>query len=464
MKVAYLLTWTLVLLFVLITQNGAASEHDSDSCLDCHTSIGKFPAIIDDWKNSKHAEYGVSCGDCHIADPADPDATAHMGSYISPVVSASDCGSCHVAEFEENTRSLHALGAKYYELDFDNEGLPYLESKIAVDGETIVNHDATVNGCQACHGTNMTGKSTDDPSVWPNNGIGRINPDGSLGSCASCHTRHLFSVEEARKPESCEQCHLGPDHPQAEIFFESKHGSIYNTEGDEWNWDYEEWVAGEDYRTPTCAVCHMSGTDELDPTHDVSSRLSWELETPISRRTDNTANVLGTSISDGSTWQEKRDRMYSVCEQCHSDDWIANYYENADTAVELYNRKYTDSKLIVEELREEGLLTEQDFDEPIEFKIYEMWHHEGRRARMGAFMLGPDFVQWHGFYELLKDKAELEEMAEQIRLNAELESQLGTEGTSTGNDVDTSSLPGFKALFAIACIFGAVFVSLRKRG
>ncbi|WP_406661380.1 multiheme c-type cytochrome [Methanolobus sp. ZRKC3] len=459
MKVVYLLAWTLIVFFALVVQTGAAVEHDSDGCLECHSSIGKFPTIIDDWENSKHAENGVSCGECHIADPADPDAVAHMGTHISPVVSAGDCGFCHVAEFEENTRSLHSLGAKYYELDYDNEALPYLESKVTVDGETIVNHDATVNGCQACHGTNMTGKSTEDASVWPNNGIGRINPDGSLGSCSSCHTRHLFSVEEARKPESCEQCHLGPDHPQTEIFFESKHGSIYNTEGDQWNWSDEEWLAGEDYRAPTCTVCHMSGTDELAATHDVSSRLSWELEPPISRRTDNTANALGTPISDGSTWQEKRDRMYSVCAQCHSDDWITNYYENADNTVELYNRKYTDSKLIVDELREDGLLTEQNFDEPIEFKIYEVWHHEGRRARMGAFMLGPDFVQWHGFYEILRDEAELEEMAEQIRINAEIQSQLGIEGT----DTDTSSLPGFESMLAITCILGAILVSLRKR-
>lgn len=458
MKLSYLLTWTLVVLLVLLIQSGAALGDDSNTCLDCHSSMDVFPTIINDWENSKHADNGVSCEDCHIADPADPDATKHLGNYISLVVSSSDCGSCHAKEFEENTRSLHALGAKYYELDFENKGLSYLESKTTVNDETIVNHDATVNGCQACHGTNMTGKSTDDPEVWPNSGIGRINPDGSLGSCSSCHTRHRFSVEEARKPESCEQCHLGPDHPQTEIYSESKHGSIYHTEGDQWNWSSDKWVAGEDYRTPTCTVCHMSGTDELEPTHDVSSRLSWELETPISKRTDNTANEFGTPISDGSTWQEKRERMYSVCAQCHSDDWITNYYINADNTVALYNQKYTDSKLIVDKLREDGLLTEQNFDEPIEFKIYELWHHEGRRARMGAFMFGPDFVQWHGFYEMLRDEAELKEMAEQIRLNAEHQSQLGIEEKDSN-----SSLPGFEALLAITCLIGAVFVSLRRR-
>ena len=27
-----------------------------------------------------------------------------------------------------------------------------------------------------------------DPKTWPNTGIGRINPDGSEGSCSACHS------------------------------------------------------------------------------------------------------------------------------------------------------------------------------------------------------------------------------------------------------------------------------------
>ena len=29
-----------------------------------------------------------------------------------------------------------------------------------------------------------------------------------------------------------------------------------------------------------------------------------------------------------------------------------------------------------------------------------MWHHEGRRARHGASMMGADYAQWHGFFEV----------------------------------------------------------------
>lgn len=70
------------------------------------------------------------------------------------------------------------------------------------EGEEMT-HAATLRGCQACHGTNMSGKTIDDFIVWPNNGIGRINPDRSRGSCSSCHTRHSFSIAEARYPETC---------------------------------------------------------------------------------------------------------------------------------------------------------------------------------------------------------------------------------------------------------------------
>jgi hypothetical protein len=212
---------------------------------------------------------------------------------------------------------------------------------------------------------------------------------------------------------------MGPDHPHIEIYLESKHGNIYSAEGESWNWTSDDWRAGEDYRAPTCAVCHMSAAgDDVPATHDVSSRLAWELEPAVSRRTDNTANSLGVAISDGSTWQEKAERMQTVCLQCHSTTWVENYYVQADIAVELYNEQYLEAKAIVDALYAEGLLTSDSFDEEIEFILYEMWHHEGRRARMGAWMMGPDYTQWHGFYEMLGDRVEIEHIAEELRAAA----------------------------------------------
>jgi hypothetical protein len=42
-------------------------------------------------------------------------------------------------------------------------------------------------------------------------------------------------------------------------------------------------------------------------------------------------------------------------------------------------------------------------NEHLDYEYFEIWHHEGRRARHGAAMMGPDYVQWHGFYELTRN-------------------------------------------------------------
>ena len=38
----------------------------------------------------------------------------------------------------------------------------------------------------------------------------------------------------------------------------------------------------------------------------------------------------------------------------------------------------------------------------MQWVFYELWHHEGRRARHGASMMGPDYTHWHGMYEVSK--------------------------------------------------------------
>ena len=88
------------------------------------------------------------------------------------------------------------------------------------------------------------GKPKYSQGTWPNTGIGRLNLDGSRGSCSACHSRHDFSSRRARQPENCAKCHLGPDHPQKEIFEESKHGVAYRDLKEHMNLDSEDWVLG----------------------------------------------------------------------------------------------------------------------------------------------------------------------------------------------------------------------------
>jgi hypothetical protein len=248
--------------------------------------------------------------------------------------------------------------------------------------------------------------------TWPNTGIGRINLDGSLGACSACHSRHDFSPRRARQPESCGKCHMGPDHPQKEIFEESKHGIAYRDMKDSMGLDGESWVLGHDYaHAPTCATCHMSGHSRNGGkvTHDPGERISWTNRPPVSLAMDTDVNHAVVKETDpekrralvADSWEAKRSRMKQVCSHCHTEDYVAAFYEQYDDLVVLYNEKFAKpGQAIIAKLREEKLLTAPEFDEEIEWTWYLLWHHEGRRARMGASMMGPDFTQWHGMFEV----------------------------------------------------------------
>ena len=224
---------------------------EAKKCIECHAV--KNPGVVADWANSGHAHVNVSCLDCHGASAADKDISKDCDSNtkVSAVVSPKDCSRCHQAEAKEYSLSKHANTLELiWKID------PWLNNGMN-------NEIERATGCFTCHGTIVKfEKGKLDPMTWPNVGVGRLNTDGSKGSCSACHTKHLFSIEEARKPESCAQCHLGPDHPQIEIYMESKHGDIYTAHGDSYNWDSAPgtWTPGMDYRAPTCAGCHISGS------------------------------------------------------------------------------------------------------------------------------------------------------------------------------------------------------------
>jgi hypothetical protein len=206
--------------------------------------------------------------------------------------------------------------------------------------------------------------------------------------------RHEFSLEQARKPETCNACHIGPDHPQWEIYQESPHGIAYATGGHRWHWEADPGtLTVNDFPAPTCATCHISGFGASGTTHDVGDRLTWYLFAPISDRRP--------------SWEDNRVRMQNVCGACHNRKFITLFYQDADRLTEAINDWVRESNEVIAPLREANLLTPVPFDEPVDFVHFDLWHHWGRTAKFGAWMQGPDYVQWHGAYEILKEMAEL---------------------------------------------------------
>ncbi len=256
------------------------------------------------------------------------------------------------------------------------------------------------------------GKPKFHASTWPNTGIGRLNLDGSRGSCSACHSRHDFSPRRARQPENCGKCHLGPDHPQKEIYEESKHGVAYRDLREHMNLDAASWVLGKDYtQAPTCATCHMSGHSKNGGkiTHDPGERISWTNRPPVSLVMDTDANHAVIKETDVEkrramtvdTYQQKRNRMKDVCTHCHTPDYVNGFYKQYDDFIILYNEKFAKpGAAIVQVLRDQELITPPQFDEKIEWTWFYLWHHEGRRARHGASMMAPDYAHWHGMFEV----------------------------------------------------------------
>lgn len=352
-----------------------AAAKDS-MCVTCH---GKnTPGIVAQYRASKHAAAGVDCADCHKVDDQALGAVKHFGASVSPVVSPKVCGRCHADQEKEFSASHHASGAKFIG-SLDN-----------VLGEMVEGGPAANSGCKQCHGSTVKvgqdGKL--DPVTWPNSGIGRINPDGSAGACSACHARHTFDIAQAREPDTCGKCHLGPDHPQIEIYNESKHGILYRANKEKMNLGANPWIAGKEYSAaPTCSTCHMSATPRQPVTHDIGARISWTLRPAISVKLPEA--------------DKRRAAMQDTCKQCHSQGYIDNHYKQFDNAVNLYNDKFArPAKEAMDAMYAAKLLTATPFDEKIEWTYYLLWHHEGRRARHGAAMMGPDYTQWHGFFEV----------------------------------------------------------------
>jgi len=375
-------TMFLTVLMVVIGISSAAAEPGAgDRCLACHKE--KTPGLFGQWNGSKHAAGGVTCLECHQAAQTDADAFMHEGTLVATLVTPKDCAGCHPDEAAQVQASYHATAGEI------------LESQDAYLAHVAGGEPAAITGCENCHGGKVKLDSASPNRLtaksWPNSGIGRLNPAGSKGACHACHTRHSFSAAQARQPESCSKCHLGPDHPQREVYEESKHGNAYYTHIEAMNLTSDEWGVGRDYfEAPTCATCHMSASVKAPVTHDVGTRLSWTLRPAVSVPKDN--------------WETKRTAMKDVCSTCHGGAFVDGHYRQFDATVALYNDKFAKPAGMIMQLVRKNKLLEHpaDFSNEIEWVYWELWHHEGRRMRHGAAMMGPDYTWWHGAYEVAK--------------------------------------------------------------
>jgi hypothetical protein len=388
---------------------------EGEACISCHKKSSA--GLTHQWQTSAHADAGVNCMDCHHADEADSDAIEHEGEVIATIVSPKDCGRCHTKEYKESAGSVHS------------KALSLIKNRLPKLGENLTARELKAAGCADCHGTVVTvrGNGTLSPESWPNTGIGRINPDGSRGSCSACHARHSFSKAQARDPSACTVCHTGPESPDGEIYTSSKHGMLFAAKREQMNLQSDNWVLGKDYSaTATCVTCHMGATPGVKASHDVGMRDAWSLNQavsekqsliifddgdrrelaesePIPRRGSEATKLDGSmgKVKAVASSKRRRQIMTKVCLECHSKGFANGFMKQFDELVERYNRNFgRPAEAVMQELYTMGLLTPAPFDEPIESTFWRLWHDAGTRARHGAAMMSPNHTWWEGMHRV----------------------------------------------------------------
>ena len=161
----------------------------------------------------------------------------------------------------------------------------------------------------------------------------------------------------------------------------------------------------------------MSRGGNQPKTHNVGERISGPLRPPILRRStwSNWKTVTssmsrkvarshrramparGSRVVPGTDLERPPRQMADVCRlsrQGHDE----GHYKQFDDVVALYNEKFAKPIAAVMAELKAPATTPDPFDEKIEWTWWEIWHHEGRRARHGASMNGPDYTWWHGLY------------------------------------------------------------------
>ena len=462
-------------------ESQALTSEQTEECLTCHRVLN--PGIVSDWMSSQHArkapgeamnkpdiekkvsspsipdnlrETAVGCYECHSLNASDhKDRFDHFGYAIHVIVTPRDCAICHSEETEQYLPSKKANA--YFNLaenplyhtlvetltsvkDVQEGNISQLESSANAQAET----------CYACHGTKVevTGFRTletdlgemevPELSGWPNQGVGRINPDGTQGACTACHPRHSFSIEIARKPDTCSQCHLEPDLPAWNVYRESKHGNIFHSKQYGWNWNDVPWVVGKDFTAPTCAACHNSllvnedGDELVERSHNFGERLwvrifglIYSHAQPKSGQTflikNGDGQPLPTTFS-GEAAQDflltkedqdkRRQKMGKVCSGCHGPTWVNGVFDKLHTTIDEADKMVAAATKLMKAAWEKELADpSHPFDEGLEQKWILQWLFYANSVRYGSAMMGPDYATFkNGWWNLTKNLQDMKDL------------------------------------------------------
>jgi hydroxylamine dehydrogenase len=406
--------------------NGMAAEEDESNCVKCHRTV--TPGHVTDWETSTHAEMGIDCSVCHGAEHQ-----SVKNSQLARLPDESVCGDCHYDQFEQFKKGKHSHGWK----SLNAMPVKHLEPDELMEG---------ARGCGGCH--NMGIKSDKEKQALRAKGYRYQN-----NSCDECHTRHTFAKSEAQDPRACQQCHMGYDHPQWEMWSSAKHGTRWFTK--------DQGCLPKNATAPRCQDCHL-------PNGTHTNRTAWGffgVRLPLSKNkndkqwTEDRSTILKalgvlnpktgepTSRLDvikeldmarltEEDWQNERNKMIQTCAKCHSKAYGATQLKAGDDMMKKADHLMAQAIHIVAALYEEGIIekpveyeyaypdfwyfmrtngTSMDHLSHIDQVLFEMYMKHRMRTYQGCYHVNPDYAYWYGWAMMTKDLGEIQELDHLLR-------------------------------------------------
>ncbi len=407
----FLLKITFLLLILFIFINSASAQ----VCVECHKKV--TPGIVADWQLSKHSKNKIDCSECHGKEHKSSKDVAK-----AKIPTPDTCANCHDNRVKEFKAGKHAFG------------WAAMKAMPTAHWQPM----ALMEGMKGCGGCHKIGLKTEEE-------IKELKKAGSgfgVASCDACHTRHTFSVQEARQPQACQTCHMGFDHPQWEMYSGSKHGVRYLLK--------QNKTLPQTASAPTCQTCHMQGGNHevRTPWGFLAVRLPLPEDKQWAADRVTILQALGVLDPDGKptgrldvvkaadvarltqeSWQKERDKIIKTCNKCHSVNFARRELEKGDQVIKEADRLMAEAIRIVADLYKDGilqkpknyaypfpdLLTFHDAPTVIEQKLFVMFLEHRMRTFQGTFHANPDYALWYGWSEMQRSLTEIKEMAKDLR-------------------------------------------------
>lgn len=407
----------ILLISALAASAFLAAPAFSQQCVECHKKT--TPNIVGDWQLSKHSQNDVGCSTCH-----GEKHTTESDFAAAEIPTPDTCAQCHEDKVIQFKKGKHAIAWAAM------KAMPMAHAQPVALMEGM-------KGCGGCHKLGLKSEADVADLRKAGSGFGRA-------SCDACHTRHVFSVTEARQPQACQTCHMGFDHPQWEMYSASKHGVRALLK--------QSKAIPETVAAPTCQTCHMQKGD-----HEV--RTAWGfLAVRLPMPEDKTwaadraviLQALGVLDPEGKptarldvvkaadvarltqeSWQAERDKMIGICHQCHSVNFAKGELAKGDDMIKAADSLMAEAIRIVAGLYKDGilaqpagyahpfpdLLTFHDAPTEIEQELFVMYLEHRMRAFQGTFHANPDYAIWYGWSELKRSLGRISTLAEDMRRN-----------------------------------------------